>query len=436
MLRPVTKCLQILVVFLAVVGNAQATFHLWQMTQVYSNADGTVQYIELVALAGSQQFLAGHTLTSTQGSTTHSYTFTTNLPSDTAMAGGDGGYGGYGGMMATSFKSMVIGTQGFAALGVVAPDYIVPNGFLFTTNGTINYAGSDIFSYASLPTDGSLALYRTGSTAMNSPTNFDGLMGTIVPPATTAVSYTDLWWNSSESGWGLNLNHQGNIIFGTLFTYDASGAPMWPVLARGDLQSDGSFSGPLYSTIGPAFNAVPWTTTTATPIGTMRVAFASASSGTLTYTVNGVSVIKSITRQLFSTPATCAFTTGDRTAATNYQDLWWNPNESGWGINLTHQGNIIFATLFTYDATGKATWFVLARADRTGPGAYSGPLYRTTGPMFNAAPWTATTATPVGNMSFVFTNGNAGTLTYDVNGVQVIKAIQREVFGSPMTQCQ
>ena len=40
-------------------------------------------------------------------------------------------------------------------------------------------------------------------------------------------------------------------------------------------------------------------------------------------------------------------------SAPNYQGLWWNapPNsESGWGINLTHQGDVIFATWFTYDA--------------------------------------------------------------------------------------
>ena len=39
-------------------------------------------------------------------------------------------------------------------------------------------------------------------------------------------------------------------------------------------------------------------------------------------------------------------------------------------------------------------------------------------------------------MSFNFSSGNAGTLTYSVNGVQVTKQIQRQVFSSPTTQCQ
>ena len=257
------------------------------------------------------------------------------------------------------------------------------------------------------------------------------LGATLVAPP----NYTDLWWNAAESGWGLNLNHQGSVIFGTLFTYDARGEPLWLVLARGDQQADGSFQGALFRTTGPAFNAVPFTATTPVQVGTMRVAFTSLGAGTLTYSVDGVNVTKAITREVFSTQPVCTFTSASRNAATNYQDLWWNPNEPGWGINVTHQGNVIFATLFTYDATGKGVWYVLARAERTGTGAYSGTLYRTRGPIFNANPWSAATTTEVGTMSFVFTNGGTGTLTYTIDGVQVTKAIQRENFASPTSVC-
>ncbi len=254
--------------------------------------------------------------------------------------------------------------------------------------------------------------------------------------AAAQPDYTDLWWNPAEAGWGLNLNHQGNVIFGTLFTYDASGAPMWLVLSRGDLQADGSFQGTLYRTTGPAFNTVPWTATTPTEVGTMRVAFSNTTTGTLTYSVDGVNVSKSITREVFSTQPTCTFTSASRNSATNYQDLWWNPNEPGWGVNITHQGDVIFATLFTYDLAGKGTWLVLAHADRTGAGAYSGALYRTHGPVFNASPWVAATSTQVGTMGFSFSNGGVGTLNYTIDGVAVTKAIQRETFASPTSVCQ
>jgi hypothetical protein len=251
----------------------------------------------------------------------------------------------------------------------------------------------------------------------------------------SAANYTDLWWNAQEPGWGLNLDHQGNVMFATLFTYDASGAPMWLVMSHGDLQADGSFSGTLFRTTGSPFNA-PATPATSTAVGTLRVSFANSASGTLTYTFNGASVTKAITRQAFSTPASCVFTTGDRSAATNYQDLWWNPAEPGWGVNVTHQGDTIFATLFTYDAGGQGKWFVLANGAKAAAGVYSGTLFSTTAGAFNASPWVPATSTAVGTMTFTFTSGNAGTLAYTVNGASVTKAIQREVFSSPTTQCQ
>src|SRR5258708_21976303 len=36
-----------------------ATFHLWQMSELYSNADGSVQFLELTALTSGQEFVAG-----------------------------------------------------------------------------------------------------------------------------------------------------------------------------------------------------------------------------------------------------------------------------------------------------------------------------------------------------------------------------------------
>ena len=40
-------------------------------------------------------------------------------------------------------------------------------------------------------------------------------------------------------------------------------------------------------------------------------------------------------------------------AVTNYTDMWFNPSESGWGVNVTQDYNgPIFATFFVYTATG------------------------------------------------------------------------------------
>ncbi len=31
---------------------------------------------------------------------------------------------------------------------------------------------------------------------------------------------------------------------------------------------------------------------------------------------------------------------------TDVSDLWWNPSESGWGMQLVQEGNFVFATVF------------------------------------------------------------------------------------------
>jgi len=142
---------------------ANATFHLFIITEIYSNASGNVQYIVLQTSFGSQQFLNGHQITATsQGGDSHVFTFPGDLPDDTAN------------------RSFLIGTEGFASLGIVAPDYVVPNGFLFRSGGTINYAGVDIVVHGALPADGIHAIDHNGSIVATAPANFAGATGAIV----------------------------------------------------------------------------------------------------------------------------------------------------------------------------------------------------------------------------------------------------------------
>ena len=271
---------------------------------------------------------------------------------------------------------------------------------------------------------------------------FDGATGSYgVVASLRAVgerlpNYTDLWWNPSESGWGLNVNHQSDTLFATVFTYASDGAGMWLVASDLARQADGSYSGALYRVRGPVFNASNWGPVELSQVGTMRLAFPDANRGTLTYTVNGVSVTKSIERQPIAGAApSCTFTVASRSGATNYQDLWWNPDESGWGINIAHQGSVIFATLFTYGADNRDMWLVASRLDRQADGSFQGVLYRTTGPAFNASPWPGVTLAEVGTMRLAFSAGHRGTLSYTVSGAAVTKTILRQVFAPRTSVC-
>src|SRR5688500_11411505 len=402
----------------------QAAFHLWQINELYSNADGTVQFVELTAITGGQQFLAGHNLTSASGGNTRTFTFPSNLPGD------------------TSGKRMLIATQGFAALGIVTPDYIVPNNFFFPGGGTVNFASADIWNHPALPTNNQ-SLDRSGSSIPNSPTNFSGATGTVpavVPPP--ALNFQGLWYRGEiESGWGVNVAHQGDILFVTWFTYDTDGSQMWLVGPDVRRTTGNSYTGPLYRTTGPAFNAVPFNPTQVgvTTVGSVTLSFTNDNNSTFNYTVNGVSQSKPIVRQVFSaTVPTCA--AGTTASSSNFQDLWYNSpaeSERGWGVNITHQGIIIFLTWFTYDSTGRGMWIVGSRMEQVTGNTYSGDLHRTTGPAFSANPWnpSGVVAIPVGSGTLNFTGNNAGTFNYTVNGITQTKNIVRQSFGSPPTVC-
>ena len=260
------------------------------------------------------------------------------------------------------------------------------------------------------------------------------------------AAYQGLWWAApagSESGWGIGFAHQEDVIFATWFTYDATGKPWWLVMTA--IKGAGSdYSGTLYETRGPAFNATPFNPAlvTSSAVGSGTLTFTDADNATFAYTVNGITQTKSITRQVFGAPVpTCTFGLhGNLAQATNYQDLWWNApagSESGWGISLTHQGNVIFGAWFTYDLQGDPLWMVVT-ATLGAPGVYSGTLFTTTGPAFSATPFNPAnvTATAVGTATFTFADGNNALFAYTVNGVSQTKQITRQVFRPPGTLCQ
>jgi hypothetical protein len=120
---------------------------------------------------------------------------------------------------------------------------------------------------------------------------------------------------------------------------------------------------------------------------------------------------------------------GATSANTDASDIWWNPNESGWGLEMTNTGTHIFAAMFIYGSDGKPTW-VVANMDKTGAAAptFTGPLVATSGPPFNVVPFEPNLVTrqPVGTMTFVLTSVSTGVLTYTLNGTPVTKTVQRQ----------
>ncbi len=163
------------------------SFHQYSINELFSNADGSIQFIELsVGDFSGEGFWRGIPLSVTQGGTTHSITFPTNLPSTTA----------------TNDTSVLVATQAFADLGVVAPDFIISSGFLFTDGGTVDYANVDSVSYASLPGDGVHSIDRDGASEVNSPKDFAGATGSVTAQGETPGTSTGTDGDDSISGGG------------------------------------------------------------------------------------------------------------------------------------------------------------------------------------------------------------------------------------------
>jgi len=115
--------------------------------------------------------------------------------------------------------------------------------------------------------------------------------------------------------------------------------------------------------------------------------------------------------------------------AVSASDLWWNQNESGWGVNVVQQGTILFLTFYVYDQNGNPLWLVAPSTQRQSVGAdnsvtYSGPLYQTKGPWlggpFNPS---SVSATQVGTATFHQLTQTTATLDYSVNGTSVSKSL-------------
>ena len=251
---------------------------------------------------------------------------------------------------------------------------------------------------------------------------FAGLAG----PA-RAANFTDIWWNPDESGWGVTLTHHHDKVFAVWYIYDDAGKPLWVFMSDGAFSNGGrTFSGDVHRTSGPSYRDAnfTWSRVKVERVGTARIDFAEDDvSAAITYSVSGTTITKAVSRQPFgSAPAN---------APHDLSDLWWNPDESGWGLTLNHHGDNIFGVWYTYDTNQKPLWIVMPGGTFNG-NTFSGKLYTTTGSPIGK-PFVAanTKLTEVGVATIVF-EGAKARFTTTVNGFSQTKTISRQPFGTPI----
>ena len=159
----------------AAAGTPWALPGTFAIEQIFSSADGVVQFV-VVRDNGSndcdagEQLWTGQTLVSTGPAGTRTFTFPANLPT-----------------CKTSKMRILIATEGFAALGLVAPDFLIPNGFVQIPSGTVDFAGLSAVTYTSMPSDGVTAIDASARPVPNLATNLAGASTSVVLAANVAT---------------------------------------------------------------------------------------------------------------------------------------------------------------------------------------------------------------------------------------------------------
>ena len=200
--------------------------------------------------------------------------------------------------------------------GFDAPSYVVYTPFP-------GQSGIDTWTYQGIGNYGLNTTIRTASVM-------------IAAAGGSATNYQGLWWvaGGAENFWGINFAHQGDLVFGTWYTYDTSGNVYWlSMLANRTTPTSNTYTGDINVDVGPPFNNFVGSGTFS-KVGTGTLTFGDGNNGTFDYQLNAgtggspvaVNQTKVLTRFDLGTgpQPTCTFSaTANLAAATNYQDLWW-----------------------------------------------------------------------------------------------------------------
>ena len=112
------------------------------------------------------------------------------------------------------------------------------------------------------------------------------------------LNYADHWWTPAESGWGLFVWHDNlDRVLAAWFTYGADNRAEWYTIQAGQWTNFNQYEGQIIKTTGPVFSAfVPGSSVQVQSVGTAKLVFTDVNTGTFTYTLNGVTQTKTITR--------------------------------------------------------------------------------------------------------------------------------------------
>ena len=399
---------------------AFAAFHLFTIEQVYSNADGTVQFVVLTTSTnGEDAWSLGARLVATPtGGTPGTASLTRNLPSSN-----------------TAGKRVLVASQGFADLGLITPDFIISNNFIPTGPAKLEYSpgsSSNMLVWQALPTDGVNSLSPSG-VIPNLATNFAGQQASIsAAPDLNQHGLTGSWFEPATDGQGFEVEvFPDQVAPGTggvqlsWFTFDTSVGgedhQRWYTLSGSMVSGQPNASLTIFRNTGGNFNALP--ITNGVSVGTATLSFSTCTSGQLSYTfTDGSGRTGTIPLTRITQNVTCS-TTGARPTNADFafSGNWYNAATSGQGfvVEVNPNNGSIFVPWYTYAPAGAGAgaagqrWYTASGG--FAPGSRSIPLqiFETTRGVFDTPTVPAPASVVVGTGTLAFQSCSTATFSYN-----------------------
>lgn len=237
---------------------------------------------------------------------------------------------------------------------------------------------------------------------------------------------TNIWWQPSESGWGLFLVDQESMQFPAWYTYGKDGKATWFIGSVSPKQG-GGYQGDVFAYTGVPFDQISGQASDpAKKVGEVSLN-RTDDKLRFSYTVDGETQTKQLEPFPFGDQKVqCDF--AEAPNAEDMTDLWYDPASSGWGVNIVQSSaSSITIAWYTYGADRKAIW-VLGFLNKNASGAFTGDLYqgKTGTPFMQIDGKPATEGTEkIGTVSVTLESVDKAVMAYTIGSVSQSKTMQR-----------
>lgn len=278
----------------------------------------------------------------------------------------------------------------------------------------------------------------------------------------TDPGFPGQWWNPNKygTGWDIYFSNNASQVVMFWLTYDANHQPIW-LFNGGATTMDASneFWAPLYQ----VNQVVGSMNTTTAQVGYISIAFVpgSTTAAAIRWRWNAVSTTQTydecIYNFFYGTPPA---TTGALVFNQSFTGSWYNPNQSGWGLDInvgTYSNGTTYEidNALIYDTAGNPVWLEgsiknPALTTMTDQLAYFKSTYSLT---TTCAKSNCTSGTNIGSVTRTFTGSQTGNATltaaqstgqviawpnatYSAGSVPIAKLSDNDVVSVDQTNCQ